>query len=227
MPIYNAAPYLNEALESVYAQQGVLFEVIAVDDGSTDTSGEIARSFSEQGIRYVQQHHQGTAAALNFGISLAQGELITFIDADDLWTEDRLARQAQLLLENQHLDFVLGYMQPFLSPELSEIERAQVRCDATAIAGYLLGTCMARKRAFEVVGLFSATWKLGEFLDWYLRAQECKLRHYCSNDLVLRRRIHRTNKGRVLKECQIDYLAIIRESLGRRKIANQSRLVPQ
>jgi glycosyltransferase involved in cell wall biosynthesis len=81
-PVYNGEAFLRETLESIFAQDYEPFEVIVVDDGSTDGSAAIARSYPA--ARYIRQHNQGPAAARNAGIAAARGEFLAFVDADDV-----------------------------------------------------------------------------------------------------------------------------------------------
>lgn len=92
IPAYNAAQYLSETLESVLCQTFTDFEVLIIDDGSTDSTAELAHSYAqrEQRIRYFLQANQGVSASRNKGIELAKGEFIAFLDADDQWLPNKL-----------------------------------------------------------------------------------------------------------------------------------------
>jgi glycosyltransferase involved in cell wall biosynthesis len=92
IPVYQGERFLAEAVESVLNQTYTNYEIIAIDDGSTDNSCEILEYFFDK-IRYVFQENQGVAAARNRGIQMARGELIAFLDQDDFWCPDKLALQ--------------------------------------------------------------------------------------------------------------------------------------
>jgi glycosyltransferase involved in cell wall biosynthesis len=92
IPCHNAAPYLREAVESVLAQTFPALEIIVVDDGSTDGSAAVAESFGSR-VRVHRQEKQGAPVARNRGVELARGELIQFLDADDILWPQKLERQ--------------------------------------------------------------------------------------------------------------------------------------
>jgi glycosyltransferase involved in cell wall biosynthesis len=93
IPTYNHAAFLPEALESVFAQTCCPLEVVVVDDGSTDETAEVLRTY-EGRIRVLSQPNRGVAAARNAGAAVASGELLAFLDADDTWFPAKLERQA-------------------------------------------------------------------------------------------------------------------------------------
>ena len=104
--VHNGERFLRPALQSLYAQDYEPFEVIFIDDGSTDGSADIAREFA--GIRYVHQENKGLAAARNAGLELAQGEFLAYLDDDDIIPSHKLRRQAGYLVDNPEVGCVLG-----------------------------------------------------------------------------------------------------------------------
>jgi len=107
IPAYNAAATLSRALDSVLAQTWPAHEVIVVDDGSTDATGEVVKSYAER-VRYVRQDNAGPSAARNQGVAMASGEWIAFLDADDWFYPERLAQHAQMIAADPTLDFLVG-----------------------------------------------------------------------------------------------------------------------
>jgi glycosyltransferase involved in cell wall biosynthesis len=97
VPLYNKGPYIERALYSILAQSYTDFEVIVVDDGSTDDGRSRVRAFSDSRIRLLQQANAGPGAARNRGIAEARGELLAFLDADDAWMPDYLQTSVQML----------------------------------------------------------------------------------------------------------------------------------
>lgn len=97
VPCFNAAPYLAQTLESALAQTWPRVEIIVVDDGSTDPSLEIARSFESRAVRVIEQSNAGAAAARNRALREARGEFFQYLDADDLISPAKIERQLALL----------------------------------------------------------------------------------------------------------------------------------
>ena len=96
IPLYNARDVIRETLEGLFAQTYPHFEVIVVDDGSTDGSGEVVQGYGDR-VRYMFQRNAGVACARNRGIAAARGKYIALLDHDDLWGREKLAKQVSLL----------------------------------------------------------------------------------------------------------------------------------
>lgn len=101
LPAYNAEAYLEEAIESILAQTYTNFELLLINDGSTDRTAEIAQSYTDPRIRYIENPQNiGLIATLNKGIGLAQGRYIARMDADDIALPERLAKQLAFMQAN-------------------------------------------------------------------------------------------------------------------------------
>lgn len=107
IPAYNASAFITDCLNSVFAQTDPDFEVIVVDDGSTDLTSQLVLNFSDSRLKLIQRVNGGLAAARNTGIAAARGELVAFLDADDRWHPEKLASHRQAL--DQHLDASVSY----------------------------------------------------------------------------------------------------------------------
>jgi glycosyltransferase involved in cell wall biosynthesis len=100
VPLYQTERYIGEAIGSVLAQSFTDFELIVIDDGSTDSGPAIARAFNDPRLRVITQTNRGLAGARNAGIQHARATLIAFLDADDRWHVDKLARHVRFHLDN-------------------------------------------------------------------------------------------------------------------------------
>src|SRR6185436_3865509 len=99
IPLYNKAPYVRRALDSIAAQSLSDFEVIVIDDGSTDDGAAIVADYADPRCRLLKKANAGPGAARNTGIGQAQGEFIAFLDADDEWLPTYLEESVRLLEE--------------------------------------------------------------------------------------------------------------------------------
>ena len=212
IPVWNGERFLAEAVESVLKQTYAPHEVIVVDDGSTDGSAEVAKSFGAL-VRYYFQARRGAAAARNHGVELSRGNFIAFLDADDIWVKDKLARQMKSFEDNPELDMVFGNVRQFYSRASGVVfnEKPEI------IPGYVPGTMLIKRASFLKAGRFSTQWRVGEFIDWYLRAVEQGLKSFLLPDVVLMRRIHDANMGIRERTSRIDYVKIVKASLDRRR----------
>jgi len=215
IPVYNGAAFLAEAVGSVRDQAGARLEVVIVDDGSTDGTAEVANRLPQAGLRYVYQENAGPARARNRGLVLARGDVIGFLDADDLWPADRLRRQMRALDGNACVDVVLGRTQCVRHTGASGADRLEV-CFPPFV---LLSPTAAlfRRRAFERVGTFDEALRYGEDTDWFMRARECGVPILVEEDIALLYRRHEQNmtRGRTMKELRV--LDVLKRSLDRRR----------
>lgn len=105
IPAYNAEEYISRSIDSVLSQSRPVDEIIVVDDGSTDKTAQIVKSYGER-VRYIYQENAGVSAARNTGILAATGDWIAFLDADDEWQSCKIQTQTELLMRNPHLVWI-------------------------------------------------------------------------------------------------------------------------
>ncbi|MEJ2647390.1 MAG: glycosyltransferase family A protein [Sedimentisphaerales bacterium] len=108
IPLYNKEKYIKRALDSVFAQTYQDFEVIVIDDGSTDEGAQIVRSYNDKRLRLIEQANAGPGAARNRGINESRAEYIAFLDADDEWLPDFLVTYQKALVNHPDCDLVMG-----------------------------------------------------------------------------------------------------------------------
>jgi glycosyltransferase involved in cell wall biosynthesis len=210
IPAYNCERYLAEAIDSVLAQNYRPLRIIVIDDGSTDDTAKVAKRF-EPAIQYCFQTNGGIGSARNRGIELAHSDFIAFLDADDLWLEGKLEHQSQTLNDDREAEAVFGLVQQFEQSSGSAIDVG------VPMSGQLASSMLIRRESFDRVGPFRTDIKLGEFVDWYMRASEKGLRSRMLAQVVLRRRIHGSNIGVRHRDSSNDYARLIKDALDRRR----------
>jgi len=107
IPVYQSANTIAEAIDSVLSQTFKDFEIIVVDDGSTDSLEEVLSKYGEK-IKLIKQKRLGVSASRNKGIKNSSGEIVAFLDADDIWLPNKLSQQLALFNLNPHLGVVFG-----------------------------------------------------------------------------------------------------------------------
>lgn len=220
IPAYNAAKYLGEAIESAFAQTYRPLEVIVVDDGSDDGTGEVVRGFGEQ-VRLHRQDRGGNGAARNAAVRLAQGEYYAFLDADDRFRPDKLERQMRALDADEGLDMVFGLVSEFVSPELPQEIRATIRPPAEPQPWASPSLMLIRRASFERVGPFATNLRVGVTVDWYARATEAALHSSVLPEVVLERRLHTQNNGIREQDARSQYIQVLKASIDRRRRAER------
>jgi glycosyltransferase involved in cell wall biosynthesis len=200
IPNYNYARYLPQALDSVLAQTYPHLEIMVVDDGSTDESQALLRNYGEQ-IRWFQHHRQGVSAARNRGVKESSGELVAFLDADDVWLPTKLERQVQKFLEDRDLGLVhcgweaidktgvpldshLDGLEGWVAKELLLLRRP-----AVLVVG---SGAVVPRNTFEEIGGFDA--RLSTSADWdFSYRVAVRQRVGFVPDVLLQYRLHGTN----------------------------------
>ena len=175
IPAFNAEAFLARALHSVEAQTYRDYEVVLIDDGSTDSTAEIARSFKI--VRYFHQSNQHQAVARNRGLKEAEGELIAFLDADDEWLPEKLERQLALMEGNESR---ISYTDTYYAKDGKRVRYSKL---APPWEGQILkplveewlefcfitmNTVVADKRLLEEVGGFDEAAPFSSFEDYGL-----------------------------------------------------------
>ena len=179
VPAYNVAPFIAEALESVFAQTFTDFEVVIVNDGSPDTE-EFERALApyRERLVYVRQENAGPSAARNAGIRRARGRYVAFLDGDDVWLPAYLEEQLAALAEGAGLDLVYSDAMLFGEGELvgrTFMQTCPSRGPVT-VESLLAQRCavitscvVARREALVAAGLFNETYRRSEDFDLWVR----------------------------------------------------------
>ena len=216
IPVYNGEKYLRESIDSIFSQTYTSIEVIVVDDGSTDRSSVIAHSFPK--IRHLFQNNSGHASARNRGVRAANGDYISFLDADDLWLPEKLSLQISAFNALPELEIVTGHVRQFLSPEIDFNIECKPTFSTKPLPGYSPIAILARRNLFEKVGFFHEGLHVGETISWFTTVMEYDLNIKVLPDLVAMRRIHGNNHStRFKREKNRAIIRILKTSLDRRR----------
>lgn len=220
IPAFNAEPFLTEAIDSVVQQTYPSTEIIVVDDGSTDATGAVVASYGRRVVG-LHQDNAGPAAALNAGIGIAQGELVAFLDADDVWIPDKLTQQLARFQAQPAIDITYGQAQNFWDSTLAApAARLKDRIAQPFPAPGL--TMLARRRVFDTVGLFNTERAHSFAPEWLLLARDHGVIVDQVDSVLVRRRLHGANRSRQLAEdSREEFLHLLKAHLDRRRREGQ------
>ena len=188
---YNRAHFLKDALESIQKQTFKDYEVILVDDGSTDNTKEIAEEY--EGIRYIYQEHSGISKARNTALKAAKGKWIATLDSDDLWKKDKLRKQIDYVRTHPDCRIVFTLFRNFTDIPEDKLDGQQQTLLQTVI-DWCLPTALIDISLFDEIGQFDEAMAFSEDTDWIFRLKlyRINVEHYVDEVLYLRR-IHTSN----------------------------------
>lgn len=178
IPTYNRAELVQRAIDSALVQSRPVDEIIVVDDGSTDGTGEILRARYGERIRYHWQPNAGVSAARNLGMSLAQGRYIALLDSDDLWLPEKTRLQVDYLDAHPHIGMVLcdvARVDAAGQPIDIFRRREVIAHDGWALAELLMNPALApasamfRREVYQDIGGFDTALRTAEDIDFHLR----------------------------------------------------------
>jgi glycosyltransferase involved in cell wall biosynthesis len=206
IPTYNRAHLIGASIASVLAQTYTNFELIVVDDGSTDDTEQQVHGFNDPRINYINQENKGRSHARNCALDLARGRYIAFLDSDDLFLPDKLALQVAYLDSHPHVGMVYtsAYCIDYSGNALSDRYLASVSGKIYKSIAFFrpvtitLPTVMARRELFAEVGGFDVQMHRFEDTDMWRRISKvthiaalpeftCKLRTHTDNSLAEQR----------------------------------------
>ncbi|MGL5875333.1 MAG: glycosyltransferase family 2 protein [Xenococcaceae cyanobacterium] len=219
IPTYNAMSYLPSAIESVLKQTFSNFELIIVDDGSTDRTVEWTSELTDSRIKVILQDNYGSARARNQGIAIADGEYIALLDADDLWESTKLEKQVRFLDENPEIGIVDTWTlliddsgqstgKVVVSKANRDVWQQLVQfqpvcaCDSTPLI---------RRQCFETVGLFDENLLFLEDLDLWIRLAE-RFKFDAIKEPLVRYRQHSGSKSTNCRETLLAFRQIIEKT---------------
>lgn len=216
MPVYNTAPYLREAMDSMLSQTFTDFELIVLNDCSPDNAEEILDTYDDPRIvRYRGERNVGLANVLNVGIEMARGKYIARMDSDDISLPNRLKVQVDFLEKHPDIDLVSVAMQLFGAKEevwVREQNPEKVKINALFQSPVLHASSVWRKVSFERHGLrFRQDMVPAEDYDLWTRALVRGLKLVNLPDVLYRYRLH-PNQATQQKEKTFEKVRIVRRN---------------
>jgi len=226
IPVFNGERYIQETIKSIRNQTFENYEIIIVDDGSTDHTALCVQQYLD--IRYIFQENKGPASARNTGIKKAKGKYLAFMDADDIWTPDKLSKQLAFMEDNNDVGYTFTRHKLFLSENMeampSWIRKDYEEKEATA---YIPSSLMIRKEIFLKVGYFDESFRLAEDSDWFMRARDLGIKMTVIEETLLLKRIHSDNLSKDIGETQKNLMRAVKNSIARnRKKDKISVIIP-
>ena len=224
VPALDLSTLIGEAIASIQAQSRPVDEIIVVDDRSHDGTGETVAGLARQDsrLKLLTGEGRGPAAARNLGIRAASGEVIAFLDGDDVWPLERIEHQLRRLDAGDAPDIVSGLIRRFRHFDTAAL--APVDAEAAALPGANLGACLYRREVFQRIGLFDESLTWCEDHDLMLRAREAGLRIAIMRMVTLYYR-RRPGSHSDDEAAPADYqlLSVVQRSLARRRTQGASR----
>ena len=207
---YNYGRYLRECINSVLKQTYSNFEIIVIDDGSTDDTPQIIQSFLDNRlIKYFRQDNQGQATAKNEGIKRSRGDLIAFLDADDQWQPTKLEKQLYLFTSDQvgvvysRASRINATGKPIPSP----VDSKYLKPRRGMVTNYLIydnfvpfSSSIVRSECFEKFGAFNDQLQMGIDWDRWLRISTKYTFEFCPEKLLIYRSGHGDQMSRNLEK---------------------------
>jgi hypothetical protein len=212
VPVFNGERFIRAAIENILSQDYPSLEIIVINDGSTDETGEMIRELPP-GIRCLDQENLGPAAARNRGINEAMGEYIAFLDVDDLWPKGNLHTLVKELLQDRGVDVVQGHAQmAHFNPVANAYEYLGNPAESFP---YYIGAALYRRAVFTRVGLFDQTLRFAEDTDWFTRAREKDANIKRLDEVTLLVRRHGSNMTFGKSDVELGRLRVFKKSLDR------------
>jgi glycosyltransferase involved in cell wall biosynthesis len=236
IPTYNCARFLGQAIRSALSQTYTDYEIVVVDDGSTDDTREVLAEFGDR-IRYVYQPNGGLSSARNLAVSQARGELIAYLDADDLWYPHRLEAGVAFLDAHEecglvHSDWTMidetdRVIQPRVNADSGRpFPRGHCTLDLLQRSHIQVPTVLERRECFDRVGTFDPRLKTAQdYLHWIRIAMDGMAIGYVPESLALYRRTASSlssSPRRVLDDGVIIFETLLTEQTGLRQFGPEA-----
>jgi glycosyltransferase involved in cell wall biosynthesis len=211
IPAYNASRTIEDAVNSLRSQTAPPARILLVDDGSTDGTGDLARTL---GVEVIRQENQGPGAACNNAFGQIETPFTAYLDADDIWLPEKAASQLARLEADAGLDATFGHLRIFFHGQ-------PVAPDARVHEGWGRTSMMIRTARARAIGPIydPPAGGRGDMIDWIARGREMGLKFEMSPSVVALRRVIAGSLSYGRDERDVGYLEIARRAMARRRAA--------
>lgn len=219
IPVYNGERFVADAISSVLSQSYLALEVIVVDDGSLDATAKAVSAFPD--ARYILQDHQGVSAARNRGLEEAKGELITFLDHDDILLADSIQGRVDYMKSHPEVWCLISKHRSYLEqggsppPWIPDVEFTE--------GSYGFGHLMAKKSVLAGLGGFDPNYLTGELMELFFRVDDANHTIGKFPEITVLRRVHGRNLSRNVEAMRINLLRSARATIRRKQRARERR----
>lgn len=192
IPTFNRESFIKQSIDSVLNQTYANFELIVVDDGSTDATQALLKLFNDDRLQIIIQENHGVAHARNRGIEKAQGEYLAFLDSDDEWREDKLAKLVEAIAVNSEMRFFhhneIWYREGTRVEQLEKHKKpdGDVYLDCLLLCCIGMSTAVMHKNIFRDYGLFDESMDACEDYDLFLRITANESIHLVEDELSIK-----------------------------------------
>jgi glycosyltransferase involved in cell wall biosynthesis len=215
LAVRNGERFIADALGSVVNQSYGRKEILVIDGHSEDGTLRVAKTFPD--VRVIPQMGRGVADAYNLGISHAQGQFVSFISHDDIWSTTKLEEQTRLLLDNTTPQYVTGRVKFFLEPGCVIPYGFRKELLTGDHVGHIMETLLVRKSLFGHIGLFDCSLTTAEDVDWFNRARLLEVPTAVIPSVVVYKRVHDQNISLNVSQNNANLLRVLRNSVVRKR----------
>lgn len=207
----NGEKYISQALESIFNQDYENIEILVVDNGSSDATSEIVKSYSR--VKYVYFAEPNVALARTKGVELAKNDYIAFLDQDDVWVKDKISRQVRFLEENVFYGGVVGHQKLFLEEGTKKPHWLKASFLEYPQTGYLPSTFLVKRQVFEKINKGNTRHPSASDVAWFFNAKTLNILIGMLPEVLVHRRIHDENETHKIAELHRGLLSVMRESI--------------
>lgn len=213
IPLFNGERFIADAINSVRVQTYTAWELLVVDDGSTDRGADVAASLP--GVQVIRQENQGVSVARNTGVARSRGEFLAFLDHDDHWLPGKLEAQVRELAAHPELGFVLCHLRYVLDGPPPRWFRGPT--DGSPVSGFVPSCWLVRRSVFNQVGGFDPSYRNGGDTDWLARAKDLGIHYSMLPDVYLDYHVHDANDSANTARATGEMVRLLRASVHRQR----------